>query len=70
MVADTRDDETFYVVWLEYLSGLVDGTAPTVTDTNVVLGYLNPRHLLGGAGLALLLLVAAAPARPDRGGLR
>jgi N-methylhydantoinase A len=25
------------------------GTAPTVTDANLVLGYLNPRHLVGGA---------------------
>ena len=25
------------------------GTEPTVTDANVVLGYLNPDHLLGGA---------------------
>jgi N-methylhydantoinase A len=25
------------------------GTTPTVTDANVVLGYLNPRHLIGGA---------------------
>jgi N-methylhydantoinase A len=25
------------------------GTVPTVTDANVVLGYLNPRHLVGGA---------------------
>ena len=25
------------------------GTRPTVTDANVVLGYLNPRHLAGGA---------------------
>ncbi|MDX2154997.1 MAG: hydantoinase/oxoprolinase family protein [Hyphomicrobiaceae bacterium] len=25
------------------------GTIPTVTDANVVLGYLNPRHLVGGA---------------------
>jgi N-methylhydantoinase A len=24
------------------------GTAPTVTDANVMLGYLNPQHLLGG----------------------
>jgi N-methylhydantoinase A len=24
------------------------GTAPTVTDANVLLGYLNPHHLLGG----------------------
>jgi N-methylhydantoinase A len=24
------------------------GTAPTLTDANVVLGYLNPHHLLGG----------------------
>jgi hypothetical protein len=26
VVADTRDPNTFYAVWLEYLSGLVDGT--------------------------------------------
>ena len=25
------------------------GTTPTVTDANVLLGYLHPRHLLGGA---------------------
>jgi N-methylhydantoinase A len=25
------------------------GTEPTVTDANLVLGYLNPRHLVGGA---------------------
>ncbi len=25
------------------------GTIPTVTDANVVLGYINPRHLVGGA---------------------
>jgi N-methylhydantoinase A len=25
------------------------GTTPTVTDANVVLGYINPRHLVGGA---------------------
>src|SRR4051794_30516587 len=25
------------------------GTTPTVTDANVVLGYLNPHHLVGGA---------------------
>jgi N-methylhydantoinase A len=25
------------------------GTVPTVTDANVVLGYLDPRHLVGGA---------------------
>jgi N-methylhydantoinase A len=25
------------------------GTVPTVTDANVVLGYINPRHLVGGA---------------------
>ena len=25
------------------------GTEPTVTDANVVLGYINPRHLVGGA---------------------
>jgi N-methylhydantoinase A len=25
------------------------GTTPTVTDANVLLGYLNPQHLLGGA---------------------
>ncbi|KAA2211674.1 hydantoinase/oxoprolinase family protein [Pseudoroseomonas oryzae] len=25
------------------------GTEPTVTDANVVLGYINPRHLAGGA---------------------
>jgi N-methylhydantoinase A len=25
------------------------GSAPTVTDANLVLGYLNPRHLVGGA---------------------
>jgi N-methylhydantoinase A len=25
------------------------GTAPTLTDANVVLGYLNPSHLVGGA---------------------
>lgn len=25
------------------------GTAPTVTDANVVLGYINPDHLVGGA---------------------
>ena len=24
------------------------GTEPTVTDANVVLGYLNPEHLVGG----------------------
>ena len=29
-----------------YASG---GTAPTVTDANVVLGYLNPEYLVGGA---------------------
>ncbi len=34
------------------------GQAPTVTDANVVLGYLNPRHLVGGA----LKLDAAAAA--------
>ena len=27
----------------------IGGTAPTVTDANVVLGYLNPRELAGGA---------------------
>ena len=26
----------------------IGGTAPTVTDANVVLGYLNPAHLVGG----------------------
>jgi hypothetical protein len=26
VVADTRDPQTFYAVWLEYLSGFVDGT--------------------------------------------
>jgi hypothetical protein len=26
VVGDTRDPQTFYVVWLEYLSGLIDGT--------------------------------------------
>jgi hypothetical protein len=26
VVADTRDPQTFYAVWLEYLSGIVDGT--------------------------------------------
>lgn len=26
VVADTRDPETFYVVWLEYASGIIDGT--------------------------------------------
>ena len=26
VVADTRDPNTFYAVWLEYLSGLLDGT--------------------------------------------
>ena len=25
------------------------GETPTVTDANVVLGYLNPEHLVGGA---------------------
>lgn len=25
------------------------GTAPTITDANVILGYLNPHHLVGGA---------------------
>ncbi len=25
------------------------GTIPTITDANVVLGYLNPKHLVGGA---------------------
>ena len=25
------------------------GTEPTVTDANVVLGYINPEHLVGGA---------------------
>src|SRR5262249_11177830 len=25
------------------------GTTPTVTDANVLLGYINPSHLLGGA---------------------
>jgi len=25
------------------------GTVPTVTDANVVLGYINPKHLVGGA---------------------
>ena len=25
------------------------GTVPTMTDANVILGYLNPRHLVGGA---------------------
>jgi N-methylhydantoinase A len=25
------------------------GTVPTVTDANVLLGYINPRHLVGGA---------------------
>src|SRR4029078_7132604 len=25
------------------------GTEPTVTDANVVLGYINPAHLVGGA---------------------
>ena len=25
------------------------GTEPTVTDANVVLGYINPGHLVGGA---------------------
>src|SRR5438552_1741953 len=25
------------------------GTVPTVTDANLVLGYINPRHLVGGA---------------------
>ena len=25
------------------------GTTPTVTDANVVLGYINPQHLIGGA---------------------
>src|SRR5438309_4825981 len=25
------------------------GTDPTITDANVVLGYINPRHLVGGA---------------------
>jgi len=25
------------------------GATPTITDANVVLGYLNPRHLIGGA---------------------
>jgi N-methylhydantoinase A len=27
----------------------IGGTEPTVTDANIVLGYLNPRHLVGGA---------------------
>jgi hypothetical protein len=26
VVADTRDPQTFYVIWLEYLSGIIDGT--------------------------------------------
>ncbi|MBV8913800.1 MAG: hydantoinase/oxoprolinase family protein, partial [Acetobacteraceae bacterium] len=34
------------------------GTDPTVTDANVVLGYINPRHLVGGA-----LPLAAGKAR-------
>jgi N-methylhydantoinase A len=34
------------------------GTIPTVTDANVLLGYLNPRHLVGGA-----LALDAAKAR-------
>jgi len=38
------------------------GTRPTVTDANVVLGYLNPRALLGGA----LPIDAAAAARALR----
>jgi N-methylhydantoinase A len=25
------------------------GTEPTITDANVILGYINPRHLVGGA---------------------
>jgi N-methylhydantoinase A len=27
----------------------IGGTEPTVTDANVTLGYINPRHLVGGA---------------------
>jgi N-methylhydantoinase A len=27
----------------------VDGETPTITDANVLLGYINPRHLIGGA---------------------
>ena len=25
------------------------GETPTITDANVLLGYINPRHLIGGA---------------------
>jgi N-methylhydantoinase A len=35
------------------------GTEPTITDANVILGYINPRHLFGGA-VALNAARAAA----------
>jgi N-methylhydantoinase A len=35
------------------------GTEPTITDANVILGYINPRHLVGGA-VALNAARAAA----------
>ena len=44
------------------------GTEPTVTDANVVLGYINPRHLVGGALKLAARQGARGAARADRRG--
>ena len=44
----------------------IGGTEPTVTDANVVLGYINPDHLVGGALKLNAAKARAAIEREDR----